>query len=100
MKITTNNQYRPILYWHELTESEQKEYKDAYDDVEDSSFFRYRDWCYDLNDFLRVNDSLNGKGKDHDLYGWDGYKNDSFFSSVVIKLSDCNEAVRVGLATC
>ncbi len=100
MKITTNNQYRPILHWNDLNETEQKEYKDAYDDVEESSFFRYRDWCYDLNDFLRVNDSLNGKGKEHDLYGWDGYHNESFFSSVVIKLSESGEAIRVGLATC
>lgn len=100
MKVTTNNQFRPILHWHELTETEQKEYKDAYDTVEESSFFRYRNWIYDLNDFLRVNDSLNGKGKDHDLYGWDGYKNESFFSSVLVKLSDCGDSVRVGLATC
>jgi len=95
MKITTNNQFRPILYWHELTEAEQKEYKDAYEDVEDSSFFRYRHWTYDLNDF----DSLNGKGQQHDLYGWDGYHNETFFSSVVIKYSDCGDSVRVGLAT-
>ena len=99
MKITTNNQYRPLLHWHDLTEEEQKEL-DMYEDVQESSFFRYRDWTYDLNDFLRVNDSLNGKGKDHDLYGWDGYKNESFFSSVIVKYSDCGEAVRVGLATC
>ena len=100
MKITTNNQYRPILHWSELTEEEQTEYRDVYDDVEDSSFFRYRHWTYDLNDFLRVNDSLNGKGKDHALYGWDGYHNETFFSSVVIKYSDCSDYVRVGLATC
>tara|TARA_R100000951_G_scaffold115686_1_gene124597 strand:- start:948 stop:1250 length:303 start_codon:yes stop_codon:yes gene_type:complete len=100
MKITTNNQFRPILHWSDLTETEQKEYKDAYDDVQESSFFRYSDWTYDLNDFLRVNDSLHGKGQQHDLYGWDGYKNDSFFSSVVIKLSDCGDSVCVGLATC
>ena len=99
MNITTNNQYRPILHWSDLTESEQKEHKDAYDDIEDSSFFRYRDWIYDLNNFLRVNDSLHGKGQQHDLYGWDGYHNETFFSSVVIKYSDCGDSVRVGLAT-
>lgn len=99
MKITTNNQYRPILHWSDLTESEQKEHKDTYDDIEDSSFFRYRDWIYDLNNFLRVNDSLYGKGQQHELYGWDGYHNETFFSSVVIKYSDCGDSVRVGLAT-
>ena len=58
MKITTNHHYRHILYWHELTKKEQDEYRDAYDDVKESTFFRYRNWCYDLNDFLRVNDQL------------------------------------------
>ena len=98
MKIITNNHYRPVLYWHELTTKEQEELKDSYDSVEESSFFRFKDWCYDLNDFLRVNDSLNGKGTDHELYGWDGYKNDSFFSAVLVKLDDSGDSVKVGLA--
>jgi hypothetical protein len=98
MKIITNNHYRPVLYWHELTTEEQEELKDSYDTIEESSFFRFKDWCYDLNDFLRVNDSLNGKGTDHELYGWDGYKNESFFSSVLVKLDDSGDSVKVGLA--
>ena len=98
MKIITNNHYRPVLYWHELTTKEQEELKDSYDSVEESSFFRFKDWCYDLNDFLRVNDSLNGKGTDHELYGWDGYHNDSFFSAVLVKLDDSGDSVKVGLA--
>ncbi len=98
MNIKTNNHYRPILYWHELTQKEQDEYKDAYDDVEESSFFRYRNWLYDLNDFLRVNDSLHGRGQQHEMHGWDGYKNESFFSSVLVAFSNDNEAVKVGMA--
>jgi len=98
MKIITNNQYRHILYFHELEQGEQDELKDSYDTVEESSFFRYRGHVYDLNEFMRVNNALNGKGVKHDLYGWDGYHNDSFFSSVLVKYSDCNEAVKVGLA--
>ena len=99
MKITTNHQYRPVLSWFELTEKEQNEYQDAYDDVKESTFFRYRNWCYDLNDFLCVNDHLNGRGQDHEMHGWDGYKNESFFSSVLVAFSDDHEAVKVGLAT-
>jgi len=98
MKITTNNQYRHILYFHELEQDEQDELKDSYDTVEGSSFFKYRGHVYDLNEFMSVNNALNGKGKDHDLYGWDGYQNETFFSSVLVKYSECGEAVRVGLA--
>jgi len=93
MKITTNNQYRTILHWSDLTEKEQKEL-DMYEDVQESSFFRYRDWCYDLCDFWRTDSNDNWKDK------WDGYKTDSYFSAILVKYSDCGEAVRVGLATC
>ena len=68
MKIITNNHYRPVLSWHELTTKEQDELKDSYDTIEESTFFRFKDWCYDLNDFLRVNDHLHVRGTDHDLY--------------------------------
>jgi len=98
MKITTNNHYRMILSFFDLTEKEQNEIKDNYDTIEESSFFRYRGLVYDLNEFMRVNDSLNGKGQDHEMYGWDGYHNDSFFSSVLVKYSSSNDGVKVGLA--
>ena len=95
MKIITNNQYRHTLYFHEL---EQDEFKDSYDTVQESTFFRYRGNVYDLNDFLRVNNALNGKGVNHEMYGWDGYHNESFFSSVLVKYDDSFESVKVGLA--
>ena len=98
MKITTNNQYRHILYFHELEQDEQDELKDSYDTVEESSFFRYRGHVYDLNEFMQVNNALNQRGLNHELYGWDGYQNETFFSSVLVKYDESNEAVRVGLA--
>ena len=93
MKIITNNHYRPVLYWHDLTTKEQEELKDSYDTVEESSFFRFKNYVYDLCDFLSLK-----TGTEHAFYGWDGYKNDSFFSSVLIKYDDSCEAVKVGLA--
>ena len=97
MKIKTNHQYRPLLSWYELTAAEQAEHRDAYEDVQESSFFRYRNWVYDLNDFLRVENS-HLPSAEHGFYGWDGYKNESFFSSVVVKYDNYDCAVKVGLA--
>lgn len=97
MKIITNHHYREILHWNDLTEDEQKELN-MYDDVKESSFFRYKGMLNDLNDFLCVNNALNGRGIEHELYGWDGYQNDTFFSSTLVKYSDCGDAVKVGLA--
>jgi len=92
MKIQTNHHYRPLLYWNDLTDAEQAKHRDGYDDVQESTFFRYQGWTYDINDFWRT-DSNNAL-KDN----WDGYKNDSFFSSVVVKYNDDCDAVKVGLA--
>lgn len=99
MKITTNNFYRPIICWNELTESEQSEFADLYDDIEESSFFRYRGQVYDLSDFLTVNGHcMNGQKKDSYLEEWDGYKNETFFSSILVKFSEDNEFLKVGMA--
>ena len=98
--ITTNNQYRPILYWHDLNENEQRELKENYNCVCESFFFRYKGQLYDLNDFLTViGHCTNGQQKNKDLDGWDGYCNETFFSSILVKFSDDKEFVKVGLAT-
>jgi hypothetical protein len=89
VKIKTNHHYRHLIYWHELTEAEQAEHHDAYDEVQESTFFRYRGWVYDVNGFLRVR-------QEHSLYGWDGYMNESFFSAVLVKYNEDLDAVKVG----
>tara|TARA_R100000655_G_scaffold52600_1_gene90443 strand:+ start:547 stop:837 length:291 start_codon:yes stop_codon:yes gene_type:complete len=94
MEIITNHHYRFILYWHELTSAEQKEHADDYDDVQESTFFRYRGQVYDLGEFL----SARGNGAHSFVNAWDGYHNDSFFSAVLVKYSECGDAVKVGLA--
>ena len=99
MKIKTNHHYRPVLYWNDLTVRERFEHVDAYEDVEESSFFRYQGWTYDLNDFTRViTNNMQRQGIEHVIYGWDGYKNETYFSSVLVKYSEDCEAVKVGLA--
>lgn len=94
MKIITNHHYRPILHWSDLTEEEQNFRYGMYDDIEESSFFEYKDCVYDLNDFLRVNEQW-GKGI---IKNWDGYHNETFFSSVLVKYDDSFESIKVGLA--
>tara|TARA_B100000945_G_scaffold310073_1_gene301600 strand:- start:188 stop:478 length:291 start_codon:yes stop_codon:yes gene_type:complete len=94
MKIKNNNHFRPVLYWHDLTEAEQRENASAYDGVKDSSFFRYRGQVYDLGEFL----SARGNGAHELVNDWDGYHNDSYFSAVLVKYSECQDFVKVGLA--
>ena len=91
IKIITDNKYRPVLYWHDLTPKEQEEY--AYLEAVDKGFdvfFRYRKWCYYLGDFIRVDNNAPLP-----LKGWDGYHADSFFSGVLVRYSECADAVKV-----
>jgi hypothetical protein len=90
MEIKTNHQYRPVLYWDELTNKEKSEYD--FDGAEESTYFRYRGWAYTLEDFMVLRHDDPGMP----FKGWDAYRGDSFFSGVVIKMSDCGEAVMVG----
>ena len=95
MNIITNNHYRFTLTWHELTETEQNDLTGLYDTIEESTFFRYRGHVYDLGEFQAKTRYNN---LDPQLHGWDGYKNEPFFSSILVRYSDDCESVRVGLA--
>tara|TARA_B110000858_G_C17498608_1_gene334945 strand:+ start:148 stop:453 length:306 start_codon:yes stop_codon:yes gene_type:complete len=99
MKIITNNHYRAILSFFELSTKEQDELKDSYDTIQESSFFRYRGQVYDLGEFMRpCGYSYDDATISHEMKEWEGYHNDSFFSSILVKYSSCNDAVKVGLA--
>ena len=56
-------------------------------DPSEGSFFRYRNWVYSLDQFMVNNHD--------DFKDWHGHHGDSFFSGVLIKLSDCGDAVKV-----
>jgi len=87
MSITTNNQQRPIIYWHDLPTSAQDEYEHLSETG--SAFFKYKGWYYSFDEFFRCSD-------DGLLAGWDGYMSDSAFSGVAVKFSEGNDSVIVG----
>lgn len=81
MQIKTNNQSRHILYWHELSDKERKEFDYlANDDRCNARFVRYKQWVYDIGEFMRTPD-------DPAFNGWHGYSSDSAFSGVVLKFT-------------
>lgn len=105
MEIITNNVPRPLIYGFELTEKEKTEfdYLDS-EEIETHAFFRYRGQVYDLSEFVRIiPQGGNGTCFGHydysgELKGWHGIQTDSFFSAVVVRLTDDGETVVVGLA--
>ena len=75
LEIKTNNVPRIILDWHDLTETEQRDF-DYLDDPEAADFVRYKGAVYDLGEFLIP---------PQDLEGWDGCSPDSYFSGIVVR---------------
>ena len=87
LTIKTNNQPREILSGFALTEKERAEF-DYLENIDESSFFRYRGTVYDLGEFMRIDNMP-------DFDGWHGYASDSFFSGILVKFTDCNDGVIV-----
>lgn len=90
MQIITNNIPRPIIYGHELSDKERGEHDYLRgDDLEQATFARYNGRVYYLADFMRVpNDPQFDK--------WQGVHGESFFSGVLMRYSDCGDAVTMG----
>ncbi len=103
MTIKTNNQPREIIDAYQLTSEEQKEFDyldwKAIEKGEDSaSFFRFKGELYDLGEFMAIRNK-RGWNLEHpdSWFKWDGYRSDSFFSGLVVKYTEDNEGVVVGL---
>lgn len=91
VEVKTNNAPRPLIAWHELTDSERREF-DWIESPEETGadFFRYRGNVYCVSEFMRVPEKSDA------LDNWDGYAADSYFSGTVIKLSEDGESVIAG----
>ena len=77
MIIKGNSHYKYILYWDDLTDSEQNELIDNYDNIKESCFFRYKGNIWDINDFM----AYQGMGN------YDGYMNLSAFDGLFININ-------------
>lgn len=86
MQIITNNHWNDFLDGFELPESVHSDF-DWMDDIMDGTFIKYRNVFYSLDEFMR-NDTA-GFGT------WHGYKSDSFFSGVLIRISDDGEQYQI-----
>lgn len=83
MKIKTNNQWRELLNWYDLTEAQQADFD--YNGADEGSYFMYKGRVHALAEYVRWN-----------VDGWHGACNDTYFSGTCIKVSNCGDAVIVG----
>ena len=95
INITTNYVPRSFTYGYELTPSERErfDYDEDTEEFSGHSFIRYKGHLYDFEEFRCCPDS------EFDDY-WHGYASDSFYSGVLIHLSDDGEDCVMGTYIC
>lgn len=92
--IKTNNQWRELISFDELSLDEQASHD--YDEQELGTYFRYKGYAYNLGDFVKFGTPWSHQPEaDDPLSQWDGILNESAFSGVLVKLSDCGDGVKV-----
>lgn len=84
--IKTNHNWRPFCRRSALPPYVFDDFDYQHPSISDG-YFRYRGSWYHLDDFTTCDDS------DAEFKGWDAYAGDSYFSGVLIKLSDDGGAV-------
>jgi hypothetical protein len=100
MKIITNSIPRNVLCWHDLSAKERYEfdYLDTDERRDGASFVRYRNWVYDLGEFMRIAPPVAPHAQRDGWERFDGYHSESYFSAVLVRYVDNFERVVMALA--
>lgn len=87
MKIITNNKPRHLKCGFELPEKVRADFDYLSDeDYASNDFVFYKGDYYDLNEFMLVKNNPK-------LKGWHGYRSDSFFSGILVKIIDSDTVI-------
>lgn len=93
IKIITNNHWRDLICWAQLTQAEQSDFD--YIEGEDRyslRLLRYRGCVVDTRDMMSLGSELCNPGRPDEFSAWDAYASDSFFSGVLVRYSpDCEQ---------
>ena len=90
LEIITDNKWKNFKYGYEVPDSVLNDHFDYLsEDEKIDGFIQYRSIWYHISEFMRIenNPALNG---------WQGYSSDSFFSGVLINISDDGERYQIG----
>ena len=91
MEVTTDNKFKPFLDWSDLSKKEQAEFDyKSEEDQECSGYIRYYGCVYSLDSFMSIDEHAPFGGS------WSGYCSETFFSGVLIEVSNDGEEYKVG----
>ena len=86
MTIRTDHKWHAFKYFMDLTEKQKAELDWIDDDC--APVLVYKGWPFALDQFMRIEHSS-------ELKDWHGIHNDTFFSGVLIRLSDDGEKYQI-----
>ena len=87
VKVKTNNHQRQFICRYDVpSEVLKNQFSHISEDDGFCCFLKYKGWWYHASDFMSF--WANGQPSNAFGGGWDGYSSDSFFSGVLIKVSD------------
>ncbi len=99
MRTTTNNNWRNFKYGHEVPDSILKDYDWLSEDESLNGWIHYRNEWYHVAQFMRCEDwsTQHFARKDGDkVEQWHAYSADTYFSGLIIRISDDGEQYQIG----
>ena len=88
--ITWSNNWQEIKYSHEVPKKILAEYDWLKEEDKSTGWVKYNKTWHHLSDFMRL-DKNSPFGDE-----WHGYHSDSYFSGILIKISDDGDGVILG----
>jgi hypothetical protein len=85
-QIITDHKWKQFHYWDTVPANIYKDYDWLDPQDKSDNWIEYRRSWYHVSDFMRC----------QNFSGWHGYHCDSFFSGVLVEISDDGEQYRIG----
>ena len=92
IEIKTNNHERFFKFCDEVPKTVYNDFDHLDEDQKFDGWIHYKNFWYHVTDFMRIENNEHFKG-------WHGYNSDSFFSGVLIKLSEDSETYQIATYT-
>ena len=95
LDIITDHKWKNLMYDYEIPKNVIDDYDWLDEDEKCDGWIKYRKTWYHLSDFMSCHNQIYSPNNPFKDLCFDGYLNDSFFSGVLIKLSDDSEQYQI-----
>lgn len=94
VKVTTDHKWKNLLYGYELPESVLSDFDYIEpEELPTRSFIKYKGGYYDVGDIMRIDPEREHYPEE--FKSWHGYVSETFFSGILVRLSDDGEQYQI-----